>query len=73
MDGYIICVHRLRWFGHVEHHDEKEIHRVRSITVPGVYRKGRPKKTWDQCITQDLKIYGLKRSDVLDKDYGMNL
>ena len=40
----------------------------RSITVPGRYRKGRPKKTWDQCISDDLRAFGLKRSDALDKD-----
>ena len=60
-----IRVRRLRWFGHVERHDEKEIHRVRSITVVGVYSNGCPKKTWDQCITQ---VFGLKRSDALDKN-----
>ena len=49
-----IRVRRLRWFEHVECHDEKEIHRVRSITVPGGYGKGRPKKTWDECIYDDL-------------------
>ena len=61
-------VRRLRWFGHVERHGEKEIHRVRSITVPGVNRRGRPKKTWDQCVTKDLEKLGLKKSDALDKD-----
>ena len=52
----------------MERHGEKEIHRVRSIAVPGVNRRGRPKKTWDQCVTKDLEKLGLKKSDALDKE-----
>ena len=62
-----IRVCRLRLFGHLELHDEKEIHRVRSITVPGVFRWGRPTKTWEEIAKQELKMYGLKISDALDK------
>ena len=63
-----IRVRRLRWFGHVERHDEKEIHRVRSMTVPGRYGRGRPKKTWAQCISDDLGVLKLKGSVALDRD-----
>ena len=59
---------RLRWYGHVERHDEKEIHSVRSMTVPGRNGRGRPKKTWDKCISDDLEVVKLKRSDALDRD-----
>ena len=63
----VIREQRLRRYGQVLLHDEKEIHRVRSITVPGVNRKGRPKRH-DQCISQDLKAFKLRRSDALDKN-----
>ena len=63
-----IRVCRLRWYGHVERHDEKEIHSVRSMTVPGRNGRGRPKKTWDKCISNDLEVVNLKRSDALDRD-----
>ena len=38
--------HRLKWYGHVEHHDEKEVHKVRSKTIPCMLRVGCPKKPW---------------------------
>ena len=63
----VIREQRLRRYGQVLLHDEKEIHRVRSITVPGVFRWGRPTKTWEEIAKQELKMYGLKISDALDK------
>ena len=62
-----IRVCRLRWYGHVQGHEEKEMHRVRSITVPGVFMKGLPKKTWEEIVTQEVKVYWIKSSDALDK------
>ena len=45
----------------------KEV-RERLISVPGVFGKGCPQKTWYQCTDQDLEEYGLKNSDALDED-----
>ena len=63
-----IRVRRLRWYGHVMRHEEKEIHKVRSISIPGARRKGRPRKTWDECVAQDLKHTKLKPSAALNTD-----
>ena len=57
---------RLRWFGHIMR-SNGEINRVRSRPVPG--RKGprRPKKTWDECVKQDLKVCGLSDAGTQDR------
>ena len=47
-------VHRLRWHGHAEHDEEKEILNVRSKTIRHLLRMGHPKKPWGECISQDL-------------------
>ena len=47
---------RLRWFGHVMR-SNGEINRVRSRPVPGRKGPGRPKKTWEECVKQDLRKY----------------
>ena len=50
-----------RWFGHVIR-SNGEINRVRSRPVPGRKGPGRPKKTWEECVKQDLKVCGLSEA-----------
>ena len=57
---------RLRWFGHVMRSNCK-INRVRSRPVPGKKGPGRPKKTWDECVKQDLKLCGLSEAGPQDR------
>ena len=57
---------RLRWFGHVMR-SNGEINRVRSRSVPGRKGPGRPKKTWDECVKQDLKVCGLFEAGTQDR------
>ena len=57
---------RLRWFGHVMR-SNGEINRVRSRPVPGRKGPGRPKKTWDECVKQDLKVCGLSEAGTHDR------
>ena len=57
---------RLRWFGHVMH-SNGEINRVRSRPVPGRKGPGRPKKTWEECVKQDLKVCGLSEAGTQDR------
>ena len=63
-----IRLRRLRWYGHVMRHDEKEIHKVRSLPKPGKPKTDRSKKSWEQCVNQDLKESQLKKSLVFDRD-----
>ena len=57
---------RLRWFGHVMR-SNGEINRVRSRPVPGRKGLGRPKKTWEECVKQDLKVCGLSEAGTQDR------
>ena len=59
---------RLRWFGHVMR-SNGEINRVRSRPVPGRKGPGRPKKTWEECVKQDLKVHvcGLSEAGTQDR------
>ena len=57
---------RLRWFGHVMR-SNGEINMVRSRPVPGRKGPGRPKKTWDECVKQDLKVCGLSEAGTQDR------
>ena len=57
---------RLRWFGHVMRSDG-EINRVRSRPVPARKGPGRPKKTWEECVKQDLKVCGLSEAGTQDR------
>ena len=44
-----------------------EINRVRSRPVPGRKGPGRPKKTWEECVKQDLKVCGLSEAGTQDR------
>ena len=47
---------RLRWFGHVERMDrENPVSACRFIEVDGLRGRGRPRKTWQQLVRNDLK------------------
>ena len=57
---------RLRWFGHVMR-SNGEINRVRSRPVHGRKGPGRPKKTWEERVKQDLKVCGLSEAGTQDR------
>ena len=44
-----------------------EINRVRSRPVPGTKGPGRPKKTWNECVKQDLKVCRLSEAGTQDR------
>ena len=46
---------RLRWFGHVQRRDADNVtRRVMNLAIPGTRRRGRPKKTWNQQLKDDM-------------------
>ena len=59
---------RLRWFGHVEWKDDNDW--VRRITweVEGIGQRGRPKKTWLDCVKNDMESLDLSQKDVQFKN-----
>ena len=51
---------RLRWFGHVERKEADDwVSKCRVLEVEGGRGRGRPKKTWKQCVDKDRSKYGM--------------
>ena len=47
---------RLRWFGHVERRDTDDwVSACRSITVTGERGRSRGRKTWEECVADDMR------------------
>jgi len=48
---------RLRWFGHVEGKDNNDwVKRCITWEVEGIRQRGRPKKTWWDCVKNTRKV-----------------
>src|SRR2546425_10363725 len=55
---------RLRWFGHVECKEADDwVSKCRHLEVGGGVRKGGSRKTWMQCVKDDMRKRGLKKED----------
>jgi len=53
----------------VERKDVEDwVSKCRRLEVQGCRGKGRPKKTWEQCVKCDIRKYGVQRVEPLDKD-----
>ena len=51
----MIIKSRLRWFGHVERKDDNDwVNRCITWEVEGIRQRGRPKKTWWDCVKNDM-------------------
>jgi len=47
---------RLRWYGHVRRRDNDHVlSKAAKMEVEGVRPRGRLKKTWKQCVEQDMR------------------
>ena len=59
---------RLRWFGHVERKPDSDWTKgCTQLEVKGVRGRGRSRKTWRQCVDDDLKRWKLKPKDATVK------
>ena len=57
----VLRKNRLRWFGHVMRMDAgNPASACRLVVVEGKREQGRPRKTWSQLISNDLRIMKLK-------------
>ena len=53
-----------RWFGHVERKDDNDrVKRCITWEVEGIRQRGRPKKTWWDCVKNDVQSLGLSQKD----------
>ena len=54
----------LRWYGHVMRGDiNSQINEAMEVEVTGKRKKGRPRKSWEECVKKDLEQYGLRREN----------
>ena len=59
---------RLRWFGHVERKDQRDwVSACRDMSVTGQRGRGRGRKTWKECIYDDMKKMKLRKEDAQDR------
>ena len=66
--GDVVRRSRLRWLGHVLRKDEYDwVRRSMSLEVNGNRGRGRPKLTWQNVVTRDMKACGLRQEDVQNR------
>ena len=58
---------RLRWYGHVQRASSC-INTITSMAIPGNRGSGRPKKTWSECVRDDIRVCKLSNINPLDRD-----
>ena len=52
---------RMAWFGHVYRRNEEDpLCRVKNVEASGRRPRGRPKKTWSNCVREDLAAAGVQ-------------
>ena len=60
---------RLRWFGHVERKDDNDwVKRCIRWDVEGNRQRGCPKKTWWDCVKNDMESLGLSKKDAQSRN-----
>ena len=53
---------RLGWFGHVERkYDQQWVRECMNSKVYGSAGRGRPRKSWLECVNDDMRKCGLKK------------
>ena len=62
-----LCTRGLRWYGHVAR-SSSCINSITSMTIPSARRRGRPKKTWSECVKTDMKMCSLGSIDPLNRE-----
>jgi len=60
---------RLRWLGHLERMSKANlIRKIRDERIPSNMKIGRPKKTWDEVVKEDIIKRGLSINDAEDRN-----
>ena len=64
---FTIAFANIRWFGHVRCSDD--LSSVMDKALPGKRGRGRPCKTFEECVRDDIKLCNMEDVDPLDRDY----
>ena len=62
----VLRTRRLGWYGHTQR-STSCIKTVQDLQLPGANRRGRPRKTWAECVRNDLDDLGLSAADTADR------
>ena len=67
--GEVMRNRRLRWFGHVVRKDDQDWAKAiyKTWNVPGPRPTGRPRKTWNATLMEDLRKRGLTEEEAHDR------
>jgi len=63
----VLLGRRLGWFGHVQR-STSSIRSVTDLAIPGNIGRGRPRKTWSECVKNDIRECNLSGVNPLDRD-----
>ena len=59
---------RLRWYGHIKSREEDYVgKRMMEIAVPGVRKRGRPRRRWMDLVREDMERVGAREGDKIDR------
>ena len=59
---------RLRWYGHVKRREEDYVgKRIMEMVVPGIRKRGRPRRRWMDLVRGDMKRVGAREGDEVDR------
>jgi hypothetical protein len=65
---------RLRWYGHVERMTSEEgVATCRAMIVGGVKGRGRGRKTWEECVRNDMGKFNLTKEMAKDRNLWRSL
>ena len=73
LDDLLLTVRRSRmaWFGHTYRRQENDpndpLSRIKQVEAPGRRPRGRPKKTWKECVKHDIAAAGAQESAAADR------
>ena len=64
----MIIQSRLRWYDHVMRGNiDSQIREIMEVEITGKRKKGRPRKSREECIKKDIEQYSLRREDASDR------
>ena len=60
---------RMAWFGHVYRRQDLDnpLTKIKNVVAPGNRPRGRPRKTWKECVNQDMRAAGVQESTAEDR------
>ena len=70
LDDLMLTVRRNRmaWFGHTyRRQDNDPLSKINLLEAPGRRPRGRPKKTWKECVKQDIAAAGVQEAAAVDR------